>query len=84
MQLSCLPVSFFDDLVEGRMTVAEWARMGAAVGLDAIDLSIAMVLDRTPSGLAALRRDLEAAKMSLTMVTSYPDFTHPHAQQREK
>ena len=82
MLLSCLPVSFFNDLVESRMTVAEWARMGAAVGLDGIDLSIAMVLDRSPHGLKTLRRDIETAGMRLVMLTSYPDFTHPDPEQR--
>ena len=66
------------------MSVAEWARMGAAVGLDGIDLSIAMVLDRSSNGLTTLRHDIEAAGMSLTMVTSYPDFTHPDPAQREQ
>jgi sugar phosphate isomerase/epimerase len=84
VQLSCLPVSFFDDIVEGRMAVAEWARMGAATSLDGIDLSIAMVLDRSPHGLKTLRRDIEAARMRLVMLTSYPDFTHPDPTQRER
>ena len=59
MQLSCLPVSFFADIVEGRMTLAEWARMGAAVGLNAIDLSILFVPDRSTAAVAALRRAIE-------------------------
>ena len=84
MQLSCLPVSFFNDIVEGRMTVAEWARMGAAAGLDGIDLSIAMVLDHSPRGLKTLRHDVETAGMGLVMLTSYPDFTHPDPLQRER
>lgn len=84
MKLSCLPVSFFEELTAGRMTVAEWARMGADIGLDAIDLSIAFVLDRSPEGLAALRRDISATGVGLTMLTSYPDFTHPSRAQRER
>ncbi len=84
MQLSCLPVSFFADITTGRMSVAEWARMGAAVGLDAIDLSIMFVPDRSPAALVALRREIEAAGMHVTMVTSYPDFTHPDPTQRER
>ena len=49
MQLSCLPVSFFRDIQEGRMSVGQWAEMGARAGLDAIDLSIALVPDPTPA-----------------------------------
>lgn len=81
MQLSCLPVSFFADILEGRMTIAEWARYGASIGLDAIDLSALFFAKATP---AAIRREVEDAGMSVTMVTSYPDFTHPDAAQRAK
>lgn len=84
MQLSCLPVSFFADIIEGRMSVGKWARMGADVGLDAIDLSILFVPYRSPAAIAALRRDVESAGMHVAMVTTYPDFTHPDPTQRKK
>lgn len=84
MQLSCLPVSFFSDIVEGRMRVADWARMGAELGLDAVDLSILFVPDRSAGAVEALRRSIEAEGMQVAMVTSYPDFTHPDAEQRER
>lgn len=84
MRLSCLPVSFFADIVEGRMSVAEVARIGADMGLDAIDLSIAFVPDRSSAAVAAMRRDIEASGMCVAMVTSYPDFTHPDADQRQR
>ncbi len=60
MQLSCLPVSFFADIIAGRMTVPEWAAMGAGRGLDGIDLSILFVPDRSPAAVAELRREIEA------------------------
>jgi sugar phosphate isomerase/epimerase len=84
MQLSCLPVSFFSSIIEGRMSVAQWARMGSEVGLDAIDLSILFVQDHSRTGLAALRREIEAEGIQVAMVTSYPDFTHPEPTQRER
>ena len=84
MKLSCLPVSFFADIIEGRMRVAEWARMGAAVGLDGIDLSILFAPDRSAGALAALRGEIEAAGVRVVMVTTYPDFTHPDPAQRER
>jgi len=84
MQLSCLPVSFFADIIEGRMSISEWARMGAELGLDAIDLSTLFVPDPSPQALSALRRDLEVTGMRVAMVTSYPDFTHPDKKQRER
>ena len=84
MKLSCLPVSFFDDIIKGRISVGEWAQMGADLGLDAIDLTILFVPDRSPAALAELRRDIEAAGMRVAMVATYPDFTHPDPARRER
>jgi sugar phosphate isomerase/epimerase len=84
MKLSCLPVSFFSDIIEGRMTVAGWARMAAELGLDAIDLSILFVPDRGAAAVRALRRQIEGEGMQVAMLTSYPDFTHPDRAQRER
>jgi sugar phosphate isomerase/epimerase len=84
MKLSCLHVSFFSELLEGRMTVVEWARMGAGLGLDAIDLSILFVPDRRPSSVSALRRQIADQGMGVAMLTSYPDFTHPDPAQRRR
>ena len=84
MRLSCLPVSFFSDILSGKMSVVEWAWMGASLGLDAIDLSILFVPDHTPKALAALRGEIEATGMRLAMITSYPDFTHPDPDQRSR
>ncbi len=83
MRLSCLPVSFFRELQEGRLSVPEWARMGARLGLDAIDLSIAWVPERSAAGLAALRREIEGAGLGVAMLTAYPDFTRPDAAGRQ-
>lgn len=84
MKLSCLPVSFFSDITEGRMSLFEWAQMGASLGLDAIDISILFTPDRSSQKLAAVRRDVESTGMRILMVTSYPDFTHPDQAQREQ
>ena len=84
MKMSCLPVSFFADILGGKMRVKEWARMGAELGLDAIDLSILFVLERSMKAATALRRDIQAEGMQVAMLTTYPDFTHPHAAQRHE
>jgi sugar phosphate isomerase/epimerase len=84
MKLSCLPVSFFSEIIDGRMSVGDWAKMGFELGLDAIDLSILFVPDRSETGLATVRDQIESTGMSVAMITSYPDFTHPEASQRSK
>jgi sugar phosphate isomerase/epimerase len=82
MFLSCLPVSFFDEIVSGRMKLDEWARIGVAAGLDAVDLSILFLPERTPATARAVRRQIQSVGMRVAMLTTYPDFTHPDAMQR--
>lgn len=77
MKLSCLPVSYFSEIVAGRMSVEEWAWEASEAGLDAIDLSILLVRDRDPPSLKATREGIRAAGTLVAMVTTYPDFTHP-------
>jgi sugar phosphate isomerase/epimerase len=84
MKLSCLHVSFFSDIIDGRMSVNDWAKMGSEIGLDAIDLSILFVTDRSETGLGIIREQIESTGMNVAMITSYPDFTHPEASQRSK
>ncbi len=84
MRLSCLPVSFFAEIIDGRTPVSEWARMGRALGLDAIDLSILFVRPRTVHQAQLLRRQIGDAGSRVAMITTYPDFTHPEASQRRK
>lgn len=82
MKLSCLPVSFFADIVAGRMKLGEWAKMGVELGLDAIDVSLLFYPDWSSQAVAQKRRDVEDQGISLAMITTYPDFTHPDAAQR--
>ena len=84
MKVSCLPVSFFPELIGGAMDIGAWARMAAELGLDAIDLSTMCLKNHTPAYLRQVRCDIESAGMPLAMVTTYPDFTHPDSIQRER
>lgn len=84
MRLSCLPVSFFAEIIDGRMPVAEWARLGRSLGLDAIDLSILFIQPRTVERARRLRVEIEDAGSRVAMITTYPDFTHPDAAQRRR
>jgi sugar phosphate isomerase/epimerase len=84
MQLSCLPVSFFSDIIEGRMTIFQWAQMCAGMGLDALDLSILFLSDRSLQAAADARQQVESAGMRVAMLTTYPDFTHPDPAQRKR
>lgn len=82
MKLSCLPVSLYPQLISGEMSLGAWARMGASLGLDAVDVSILFFADRSPRALARARREVEEEGMSLAMMSTYSDFTHPDPIER--
>ena len=83
MKLSCLPVSFFEEIISGRMKLDEWARLGAAAGLEAVDLSILFLSEMTLPAARAARQQVQSAGIRVAMLTTYPDFTHPDARQRQ-
>jgi sugar phosphate isomerase/epimerase len=84
MRLSCLPVSYFRDIINGRMSIEEWAREGSRAGLDGIDLSILFLKGRSGDYLDKTRQEIEETGIRVAMVTTYPDFTHPDPTERER
>ena len=58
MKVSCIPVSFFSGIASGKMTIKEWAGIGAEVGLDAIDLSTVFLRNHTPVYIEKIRNDI--------------------------
>jgi len=79
-----LPVSYFSDIINGQMSVRDWASQAAALGLDAIDLSVLFLRNRMPADLKKMCKDIESAGMSVAVVSAYPDFTAPDAAERKR
>jgi len=84
MRLSCLPVSYFRDIIDGRMSIKDWALEGARTSLDGIDLSVLFLKSRELEYLHKIRQEIEDAGIRVAMVTTYPDFTHPDGVVRER
>ena len=84
MKISCLPVSFFKAMQSGKISLRDWAHMANNLGLNAIDLSIVLIRNHTPVLLNQINRELEEENIGITMITTYPDFTHPCPLQRER
>jgi sugar phosphate isomerase/epimerase len=80
---SCLPVSLFKDIIAGKSTVEDWAKAAKDMGLDAVDISILFVRERTPRGIQQIRDQLSRGGLPLKMITCYPDFTQPDDRLRE-
>jgi sugar phosphate isomerase/epimerase len=84
MKISCIPVSFFADIVSGKMTIGRWADIAIETGLDGIDISVNFIHNHNPVYLGEIKKELKYKGIPLVMVTSYPDFTHPDALQRKR
>lgn len=84
MKMSCLPVSLFEDICSGKMDIAEWACEASRLGYDGIDISIMFLKNRTPTYLSKLKQELSEAGISIVMMTTYSDFTHPDPVQRRR
>ena len=83
MRLSCIPATYFVDIIEGRMTVEAWIDLAASLGLDGLDFGQAWFRDRRPRTVAGLRRRIEGQGLQACMLTCAPDFTHPEAKGRQ-
>jgi len=84
MKVSCLPVSLFSDILNGSMTIKDWARIAKECGLDAIDLSMIFIKNHTTRYLSQIKKDIENENMSVAMITTYPDFSNPDTLQVER
>jgi len=77
VKLSCVPATYFMDLVEGRMSIEAWIDFAAALGLDGLDFGQAWFRDPRRATIAALRRRMEDQGLEACLLRCAPDFTHP-------
>ena len=82
--MSCLSVSLFPAIASGEMTIKEYAALCRDAGLDGFDLGILLLKNHTASYVEQVKKDILETGLPLTMVTTYPDFTHPDFLQRER
>ena len=83
MKISCLPVSYFPQILAGQLTIAQWAKEAAELGLDAIDLTRLFFENLTDAQISAIRQSIEAAGLRALVLNTYPDFTNPDRHARE-
>jgi sugar phosphate isomerase/epimerase len=82
MKLSCIPVSFYDDIFSGKKSVVDWVHFAAALGLDGVDFSVKFFPTRERQVLNTISEMAQKVGIELCMLACYPDFTHPDAGQR--
>jgi sugar phosphate isomerase/epimerase len=84
MKLSCLPVSLYADITAGKRTLADWFHFAAELGLDGADMSVAHLTSRDNEDLDKLRNQANAAGVTIPVMVTYTDFTHPDADERKR
>jgi sugar phosphate isomerase/epimerase len=84
VRLSCLPVSFFQSIVDGQMSVPEWLAFAKEIGLDGTECSLAFVEPIGRLSGAEMRRFCDQAGVPVSMVTCHPDYTNPDPAERAR
>ena len=84
MKMSCLSVTLFPAIINGEMTIKEYAQLCKELELDAFDLGLVQLKNHTPKYIAQVKADIAEVGMQIAMITTYPDFTHPDANEREQ
>jgi sugar phosphate isomerase/epimerase len=86
MKLSILPVSLFREIIDGPMTIAEWAKAVQDLGVDGYDISSMFFKNHTAGYIEQIQDELAARRITIepTMVCCYPDFTNPDPVERER
>jgi sugar phosphate isomerase/epimerase len=84
MKLSCLPVSFFQSIVDGQMPVPEWLAFAKEIGLDGTECSLGFVQPIGRLSGAEMRRMCDQAGVEVSMVTCHPDYTNPDPAERAR
>jgi sugar phosphate isomerase/epimerase len=82
MKLSCLPVSYFGDILRGTMSIRSWIREAEGLELDGIDLSILFFREGGRNRAAEIGRMVADSTVKLAIVNTYSDLTHPDAATR--
>jgi len=83
MKLSCLPVSYFDEIIKGKKTIRQWATEAKEIGYDYIDLSILFFQKLDKDYFLKLKEELDSIGMDIAILNTYPDFTHPNSNKRK-
>jgi sugar phosphate isomerase/epimerase len=81
MKMSCLPVSLFSDITDGKLQLGDWIDLAADSGLDGADISIMFIKNHTDTYLRQFKKMQAEKSIPIVMCTAYPDFTHYDAMQ---
>ncbi len=82
MKLSCIPVSFYEDIFSGKKSVIDWIHFAAGLGLEGVDFSVKFFPTRDKDTLNSITEEGQKIGIEFCALACYPDFTHPDVDQR--
>ena len=81
-KLSCLPVSYFNKIINGEMSIYSWIAEASLLGFNGADLSILFFKDRSLNRLKKIRENYEISDLKLPLLNTYPQLLHPDIEIR--
>lgn len=84
MKLSCIPVSLFEAISKGQMTLAEWFDFAVELGLEGVECGPLLIQPLGSATQSEFRRLAETRGLAVSNFTGYSDFSHPDAEFRRR
>jgi sugar phosphate isomerase/epimerase len=86
MKLSCIPICFFDDLINTRtMPLNDWVQMARKLNLDGIEMYKPYLSEdqRDKDSMSHISDMIHSSGMEVSMFTSYADLSLPESNERD-
>ncbi|HOK47229.1 MAG TPA: TIM barrel protein, partial [Bryobacteraceae bacterium] len=84
MRLSCIPVSLFQAITCGQMSIDEWMDLAAELGLDGVECAPPLIKPLGPVTPAEYRKLAERRGLAISNYTAYSDFANPDPEIRRR
>lgn len=81
-RISVFPKCYFDELVDGRLPLAQWIRDAAGLGGEGVEHYDGFFRSLAPEDVDPIVRVMEETGQVTSMICFSPDFTHPDADER--
>lgn len=83
-RISVFPKCWFDELVDGGRSFAQWIRDAAGLGAEGIEHYDGFFRSLAPADVDPIRRVMEETGQVTSMLCFSPDFTHPDPAERQR
>ena len=83
-RIAAFPKCYFDELVSGRRSFADWIRAAASLGADGLEHYVGFFPSLSPADVDPIATLVEETGQRTAMICFSPDFTHPDEDERRR